>query len=712
MTREQLQEKSLESLREIAKAQGVKSVTRYRKAELVDIIMNGGIVQDKYRRKYSKRTVQSEPVQTEADPFRSANMNQADEPGMKKNEGSKLESTTDPALLPGIRAAIAQGVMPQSSLYGDIADDAAGTKTKLPQNENRQSGSEMRAGSGYTLGYTASPSPQAPKFQPGGYQRNYAEREQGNFSSAAREGTREGYQPANRYTRGTGNGYVSRRTIHRNTEAYTQGDYRQHGDYTQGDFRGNGDYSQNNIRQHSFYNQNSNYQQGSYQQNYQQNGYGQGYQNYNQGYQQEGFNPQYQNRDYKQDMYYNAEYGTSNPAIPEMLESGECDDAEGILEIMGDGYGFLRRDNYMPGANDVYVSNSQIKRFRMKTGDHIAGKTKQTREGNRYVALMYITAINGMPPDEMASRKNFEDLVPIFPNERLTLEKKDGVEKNLAIRLIDLIAPIGKGQRGMIVSQPKAGKTTLLKSIANGIAENYPDVHLIVLLIDERPEEVTDMQRSIKGEVVYSTFDELPEHHTRISEMVMERSLRLVEMGKDVVVLLDSITRLARAYNLTINPTGKTLSGGMDPGALHKPKRFFGAARNIENGGSLTVIATALVETGSRMDDMVYEEFKGTGNMEIHLDRKLSEKRIFPAIDIYKSGTRKEELLLSPQELECVTAMRRMLANGNTAEVTEQVISMLEKTESNSDFITKFKTYIGLYEKDGYVPAGRPALRR
>ena len=414
----------------------------------------------------------------------------------------------------------------------------------------------------------------------------------------------------------------------------------------------------------------------------------------------------------RQEGYYNAEYGTSNPAVPEMIEAGECDDAEGILEIMTDGYGFLRRDNYLPGTNDVYVSNSQIRRFRLRTGDLVTGKTRQTRENNRYVALMYITAINGISPEEAALRKPFEDLVPIFPNERFTLETPGNSQKALAIRLIDLISPIGKGQRGLIVSQPKAGKTTLLKSIANGIAQNYPDVHLIVLLIDERPEEVTDMQRSIKGEVVYSTFDELPEHHTRVAEMVMERSMRLVEMGKDVVVLMDSITRLARAYNLTINSTGKTLSGGMDPGALHKPKRFFGAARNIEDGGSLTVIATALVETGSRMDDMVYEEFKGTGNMEIHLDRKLSEKRIFPAVDIYKSGTRREELLLTDDELDCVTRMRRMLSGGNTAEVTEQVINMLEKAPTNAEFCTLFKNYIAMYEKDGYMSAGRTPLRR
>ncbi len=402
--------------------------------------------------------------------------------------------------------------------------------------------------------------------------------------------------------------------------------------------------------------------------------------------------------------YYNAEYGTSNPAVPEMLEAGECGDAEGILEIVGEGYGFLRCDNYLPGPRDVYISNAQIRRFRLKTGDKVAGKTRPSRENDKYMALLYITAVNDCPPEDIIQRRPFEELVPIFPNERFTLETRgaSGSER-LAIRLIDLMAPIGKGQRGMIVSQPKAGKTTLLKNIANGIANNYPEVTLIVLLIDERPEEVTDMQRSIKGEVVYSTFDELPERHTRVAEMVLERSMRLVEQGRDVVVLLDSITRLARAYNLTITPTGRTLSGGMDPGALVKPKRFFGAARNIENGGSLTVIATALVETGSRMDDMVYEEFKGTGNMELHLDRRLSERRIFPAVDIYKSGTRRDELLLSPEELECATLVRRMLSAGSAADVTEEVIDMLNKTETNEEFLANVKKKLTGYGSKGYT---------
>lgn len=425
------------------------------------------------------------------------------------------------------------------------------------------------------------------------------------------------------------------------------------------------------------------------------------YQNMNYGPVEMQENPYARPRMQRNDMYFNKEYGTSNPAVPEMLETGDCGDCEGVLEVLPDGYGFLRSENYLSGSNDVYVSNAQIRRFGLRTGDLISGKTRPSKEGERFLALLYILKINGENPDVAAKRKQFEDLVPIYPNERLTLEH--GNNENLAIRLVDLAAPIGKGQRGMIVSQPKAGKTTLLKSIANGISENHPDVHLIMLLIDERPEEVTDIKRSTKAEVLYSTFDELPEHHTRVAEMVLERAMRLVEQGKDVVVLMDSITRLARAYNITIPPTGRTLSGGMDPGALHKPKRFFGAARNIENGGSLTVIATALVETGSRMDDMVYEEFKGTGNMEIHLDRKLSEKRIFPAIDIYKSGTRRDDLLLDSEAYEGMLSLRRVLSTGNPAEVTEQFLTLLEKTQNNAEFVQKLKIWFNMYEKDGYT---------
>ena len=394
------------------------------------------------------------------------------------------------------------------------------------------------------------------------------------------------------------------------------------------------------------------------------------------------------------------EYGTTNPAVPELLQAPECRSVAGVLEVM-EGYGFLRVENYYAGPNDVYVAIAQMRRFALKMGDYVEGRTRPRREGDKFEALLYIDRVNGMDPDENAKRKNFDELIPIFPTERYTLETPGRVN-NLAVRLIDLIAPIGKGQRAMIVAQPKAGKTTLLKQIANGITENYPETHLIVLLVDERPEEVTDMRRSIRGEVVASTFDELPEHHTRIAEMVQERAMRLVENGRDVVILLDSLTRLTRAYNLVIPPTGRTLSGGMDPGALHKPKRFFGAARNIEGGGSLTVVATALVETGSRMDDIVYEEFKGTGNMEIHLDRRMSEKRIFPAIDIYKSGTRRDDLLLSKQELEGVYMLRKVLVGGAAGDVTEQVISMMSKTPRNEDFLVRLREWVRIYEKDGY----------
>ena len=352
------------------------------------------------------------------------------------------------------------------------------------------------------------------------------------------------------------------------------------------------------------------------------------------------------------------------------------------------GYGFLRTENYLPGAHDVYVAINQIRKFDLKTGDKITGKTRPQKDNEKNRALLYITAINDQPPEEALHRREFDELTPIFPNQRYTMEC-EGASQDLALRIIDLIAPVGKGQRALIVAPPKAGKTILLKKLANSLATNYPDAELMVLLIDERPEEVTDMQRSISGEVIYSTFDELPEHHTRVSEMVFERAQRLVEQGRDVVILMDSITRLARAYNLVIPPTGRTLSGGLDPGALHKPKRFFGAARNIEEGGSLTIIATALIETGSRMDDIIYEEFKGTGNMEIHLDRKLSEKRIFPAIDLNKSGTRREDLLLSKEELECAFSIRKLLSSANTSDATDQLLSLMSKTNTNRDFTTR-----------------------
>ena len=612
MTREMLQEKSLNDLREIAKLQGVKSLTKYRKNELVDIIMNGGAIPSAVQQP-------SEPpaLQLEAQP---------DPQPAAPTSGQPMQAAEQPAEEARVR-------------HSDVLHEA-------PAQPRSQ----------YVPAYQA----QQPRQM--GYQQQYRKPYQQNYQQ------RQGY------------GYNQNRYQQQGYQAYNR-------DYSQQGYQPsyNRDYSQQG------------YQQPSYQQGYQQQSYQAAYEQQS----EESFR-----RPDRPEGYYNKEYGTSNPAVPGLLEGGECGDCEGVLEVLPDGYGFLRSDNYLPGNKDIYVSIAQIRRFGLRTGDLVTGKTRPSKEGERFLALLYITAINGIDPEEAMKRKPFDELVPIYPNERLTLEYDDGTgakDQNLAIRLVDLIAPIGKGQRGLIVSQPKSGKTTLLKNIANGITNNSPDVTLIVLLIDERPEEVTDMQRSIKGEVLYSTFDELPEHHTRVAEMAQERAMRLVEQGKDVVVLIDSITRLTRAYNITIPATGKTLSGGMDPGALHKPKRFFGAARNIENGGSLTIIATALIETGSRMDDIVYEEFKGTGNMEIHLDRKLSEKRIFPAIDIYKSGTRREELLLSPDERDAVYIIRKMLGNGNPAEITEQLIAMLEKTENNKEFVAKIRAWNSAYEKDGFT---------
>ncbi len=364
------------------------------------------------------------------------------------------------------------------------------------------------------------------------------------------------------------------------------------------------------------------------------------------------------------------------------------DEVVGVLEILPDGFGFLRGSNYLSTENDVYVSPSQIRRFNMKTGDKVRGITRHPKTGEKFRALLFVQKINDEDPETAIQRKAFETLTPIYPQERLTLEKQPN---EISTRLIDLISPIGKGQRGLIVAPPKAGKTILLKSIANSIVKNYPDVELIVLLIDERPEEVTDMKESIDADVIYSTFDQVSSHHVKVAEMVLNRAQRLVEHGKDVVILLDSITRLARAYNLTISPTGRTLSGGLDPGALHGPKKFFGAARNIRQGGSLTILATALVETGSRMDDVIFEEFKGTGNMELNLDRKLAEKRIFPAVDIYKSGTRREDLLLTDKEKTALWKLRKEMSNSSILEVTDNVLEALKRTKTNEEFINNIK---------------------
>jgi len=386
-------------------------------------------------------------------------------------------------------------------------------------------------------------------------------------------------------------------------------------------------------------------------------------------------------------------YNKEKQASFESIDSGIT--GEGVLEIMPEGYGFLRTENYLPGTKDIYLSPSQIRRFNLKTGDLVRGTLRVSKENEKFGAMLYVKSVNGDSPETAQRRPNFEDLTPIFPEERIHLET---TQIELATRLIDLISPIGKGQRGMIVAPPKAGKTVLLKKIAKGILKNHPDIHLIVLLIDERPEEVTDMQRSIQTtdedggarcDVVYSTFDEQPEHHKRVAEMVLERAKRLVEQGKDLVILLDSITRLSRAYNLTIPPSGRTLSGGLDPAALYMPKKFFGAARNIENGGSLTILATALVDTGSKMDDVIFEEFKGTGNMELVLDRRLSEKRVFPAIDIIKSGTRREENLLTPRELEAIYTIRKAMSKMSTLELNENITDLLVHSRTNRDFVAQ-----------------------
>lgn len=382
---------------------------------------------------------------------------------------------------------------------------------------------------------------------------------------------------------------------------------------------------------------------------------------------------------------------TEKSAVLELADLDSGITAHGILEVLPDGYGFIRCENYLPGENDVYVSPSQIRKFGLKTGDIVSGNTRIKTQSEKFSALLFVTKINGLPPAIAVKRRNFEDMTPIFPNERLKLENE---RSSTSMRIVDLLSPIGKGQRGMIVSPPKAGKTTLLKEVALSVLRNNPEMHLLVLLIDERPEEVTDIKETIRGknvEVIYSTFDELPEHHKRVSEMLIERAKRLVEHKKDVIILLDSITRLARAYNLVVPPSGRTLSGGLDPAALHMPKRFFGAARNMREGGSLTILATALVDTGSKMDDVIYEEFKGTGNMELVLDRKLQEKRVFPAIDIQKSGTRREDLLLSKDEQEAVYIMRKALNGMKADEAVEQILNTFARTRNNAELVQTVK---------------------
>ena len=655
MNRELLEGKSLADLREIAKMAGIKSITKYRKGELMELILE----------RDQAPAVQPEPQSAPQTPA----------------------VTPTPAPETPVQPQEANAPEPQEPLSSDSASSAvpaeSATETEIdstpPASEFRPAGVRPAPRATYTPG---APRPS----YPAGTTRPPYQTEDGRPPMPAQNGY---YRP---HTRGYRPGDTAYANPSYNNNYGRQGGYQP---------RQNGYQPRpNNYQPREGYAPRDNYpvRDAAYQprEGYQSR---ENYQAPRENYGQSA--PAGEPSIAREEGYYNKEYGTSNPAVPEMLNTGECGDAEGVLEVHPDGYGFLRSKNYLPGPKDVYVSIAQIRRFNLKTGDLVTGKTRPNREGEKFLALLYITAINGGNVDDAQRRKPFDSLIPIFPDHRLTLERASQ-PKDLAIRLIDLIAPIGKGQRGLIVAPPKAGKTTLLKKIANSITANHPDCTLIVLLIDERPEEVTDMQRSIQGDVIYSTFDELPEHHTRVAEMVLERAQRLVECGKDVVVLLDSITRLARAYNLTVPASGRSLSGGLDPAALHRPKRFFGAARNIEDGGSLTVIATALVETGSRMDDIIFEEFKGTGNMELHLDRKLSEKRIFPAIDIAKSGTRREDLLLNARELEGINSIRRLLSKSDAQTATEQMIDMLSYTASNEEFLTNLGGWMKLIEQDGF----------
>ena len=512
-------------------------------------------------------------------------------------------------------------------------------------------------------------------YQRDNYQSQNGYSNQNNYSSQNNYSNQGGYANQSGYSNQNRNTYHSTQrnnVMNQNRTTGYNNSYQQRYNNQQGNNQGNTPNYYNNQNQYG--NQYNNQYSNQYQNQYGSNQYQNQYQN-QQGYRNDYYE-QYSR--YQRDRDYTTD--------TRELESGEI--AEGILEIMPDGFGFIRCENFLPGDNDVYVSPAQIKKFGLRTGDVVSGMKKIKTSTEKFAALLYINTVNSTPADELGDRPNFEDLTPVFPDVRIHLATNE--TKSKAMRIVDLLAPIGKGQRGMIVAQPKAGKTTLLKEIAKSIIANEKDMHLMIVLIDERPEEVTDIKEAIVGdnvEVIYSTFDEVPERHKRVSEMVIERAKRLVEQGKDVMILLDSITRLARAYNLTVAPSGRTLSGGLDPAALHMPKRFFGAARNIREGGSLTILATALVDTGSRMDDVVFEEFKGTGNMEIVLNRKLSEKRIFPAIDVLKSSTRRDDLLLSEREALAVNAMRKATENMRPEDSAEQIIQKFDSTDNNEELV-------------------------
>lgn len=671
MDKDVLNEKSLADLRELAKMAGLKSITKYRKQELIDLLSD-----DSAPAPSANPVPEEAPASTVPAASDQASSFSESSPPSRKSAPKSPESFVAPVTRSTGSPANATSSHPNSSFQ-------APTSSSQNRRDTKNYGNNQGNGNG--------------NYRPQSSQQNY---NQQNQNSDYRPHTR-GYRAndANAGSSPQRNRPQGNNSYGNAQQTNAQGSY-------------NNGYSNNNNTPYNNYNQPRQQQNNTYNANNGNNGnnsynnnssYG-SQNNYNEPYQQQQPRYQQQALRYQQqgdDGYYNQEYGTNNPAVPELLNTGECGDAEGVLEIHPDGYGFLRSENYLPGPKDVYVSIAQIRRFNLKTGDLVTGKTRPGREGEKFLGLLYITAINGQDPDQIHHRKPFDKLVPVYPDERLTLELEKK-PNDYAIRIIDLIAPIGKGQRALVVAPPKAGKTVLMKKIANSISSNYPDIKLIVLLIDERPEEVTDMQRSIDGEVLYSTFDELPEHHTRVAEMVLERAQRLVECGQDVVVLLDSITRLARAYNQTVPMSGRTLSGGLDPNALHKPKRFFGAARNIEDGGSLTIIGTCLVETGSRMDDIIYEEFKGTGNMEVQLSRRLSEKRIFPAIDISKSGTRRDDLLLSPAEQQGVETIHHLIGDSDSQEATEQMLNLLSQTKTNEEFLQKMGGMAKLLADKGF----------
>ncbi|MBQ3551633.1 MAG: transcription termination factor Rho [Clostridia bacterium] len=743
MDRDILLNKSLSDLRELARMQGVKSITRYRKAELVQIIMAGGDISVLNNNEPLEKAPRFSPTSQSSSPSVPAPPSEQKEDVVDAKTQTKDLENTQPSSSaqeqkpreidtqaqsfkmsqerPHFKQKSQQQSPPQSFVHRRNTNEQPrqGNEWNYSGDRNRpayQQGGDFQQGGYQQRNNDFQQSPYQnknqqnsanyqPRYQQQGFSQQRNNRQNNDASCYQRQQRNDRYQQNDRYSQQRD--FNQQRDFQQRSDYMPQQrDFQQRNDYMpqQRDFQQRGDY----VPQQRDFQQRSDYMPSQ-----------RDFSPRNDYYHSDRNDFQQQYNDYipyEQDIQQplpprdctkpqqNENQGGVNADVSNILDSGECVEVSGVLEIMPDGYGFIRTQNYMPSSRDIYISQAQIRRFQLKNGDYIAGRCKpQAKENERFSGLLCVDFVNGLEPDLMLTRKPFDELVPIFPEERLTLEVKGyDVKRNRTPRIIDLIAPIGKGQRGMIVSQPKSGKTTLLKEIAHGISTNHPDVHLIVLLIDERPEEVTDMQRFINGEVLYSTFDELPEHHTKLSEMVIERAMRLVECGKDVVILLDSITRLARAYNLTIPQSGKTLSGGMDPGALFKPKRFFGAARNIENGGSLTIIATALIDTGSRMDDMVYEEFKGTGNMEVVLDRKLAEKRIYPAIDIQKSSTRREDKLLSSEEQEFVYVIRR--GNSSSPELIEQVLGLIDKSETNADLVNTYSAKLKAhFEKDGFT---------